>query len=101
MDLRNPERVASKVAESEPRRNPFRVAKTLLGRFYSQGFKANPGLELANASSVNYPLRFWFSAPAVPPSELAVTQLQLGVRPHTLTRTPENAGVLLFELIVQ
>ena len=33
-------------------RNSFRVAKNLSRRFLPQGFKANPGLELANAFSV-------------------------------------------------
>jgi hypothetical protein len=37
----------------EPRRNPFRVAQFReKRRVSSQGFKANPGLELANAFSV-------------------------------------------------
>jgi hypothetical protein len=31
---------------------PFRVAKNLSRRFLPQGFKANPGLKLANAFSV-------------------------------------------------
>jgi len=34
-------------------RNPFRVANNLLGDFWTQGFKANPGLTLANAFSVS------------------------------------------------
>ena len=33
-------------------RNPFRVANNLIGHFWTQGFKANPGLTLANAFSV-------------------------------------------------
>ena len=35
-----------------PRRNSFRVAKNLLRHFRTQGFKANPGQEFANAFSV-------------------------------------------------
>jgi len=33
-------------------RNPFRVASDYWARLFSQGFKANPGLKLANAFSV-------------------------------------------------
>jgi len=43
------ERVASPSAESQTRRNSFRVATK---SFLTQGFKANPGLKLANAFSV-------------------------------------------------
>ena len=38
--------------ESETRRNFFRVAKQCITGVLTQGFKANPGLELANAFSV-------------------------------------------------
>jgi hypothetical protein len=48
---RNPEGVASPSPESRTRRNSFRVA-TKKGAFVTQGFKANPGLKLANAFSV-------------------------------------------------
>gem|GEM_PF-915524 len=51
MILRNPERVAEGRGIAN-RRNSFRVAKNLLRHSCSQGFKANPGLELANAYSV-------------------------------------------------
>jgi hypothetical protein len=46
----NSERVATPFAASS--RNSFRVAKDLWLVFLTQGFKANPGLELANAFSV-------------------------------------------------
>src|SRR5258705_4043890 len=48
---RNSEEVALAARRSEIRRNSFRVA-TRTNRPYSQGFKANPGLKLANAFSV-------------------------------------------------
>ena len=48
---RNPEGVASPSPESQTRRNSFRVA-TKKSVFVPQGFKANPGLELANTFSV-------------------------------------------------
>jgi hypothetical protein len=34
-------------------RNPFRVAKNLLVTILTQGFRANPGLKLANTFGVN------------------------------------------------
>jgi hypothetical protein len=36
------------------RRNSFRVAKNQLAAFLTQGFKANPGLKLANAFGVHF-----------------------------------------------
>jgi hypothetical protein len=41
------------LANIEPRRNSFRVASFVKWQKCTQGFKANPGLKLANAFSVN------------------------------------------------
>jgi hypothetical protein len=49
---RNSEGVASPLSQSKGR-NSFRVAMSL-GHLSPQGFKANPGLEFANAFSVHF-----------------------------------------------
>jgi hypothetical protein len=49
---RNSERVASRLTDSKAVATPYRVAKNLFARLLAQGFKTNPGLELANAFSV-------------------------------------------------
>ena len=46
----NPERVS--VASTDDHCNSFRVARKAIWISVSQGFKANPGLELANAFGV-------------------------------------------------
>jgi hypothetical protein len=49
---RNSEGVATGLRFGGRRRNPFRVASQKNSDAFSPGFKANPGLELANAFSV-------------------------------------------------
>ena len=56
--IRNPERVYPyfrlKFSSGRSFANPFRVANHRVARSLSQGFKANPGLELANTFDVNF-----------------------------------------------
>jgi hypothetical protein len=49
--LRNPERVAPQLNESQTSQ-PLQGCEAIYGGIYTQGFRANPGLEFANAFSV-------------------------------------------------
>jgi hypothetical protein len=58
MDLEvvaTPEGVASNVAESQQESQPLQGCENLWPATLTQGFKANPGLKLANAFSVSNP----------------------------------------------